>query len=222
MSSPIFRQPIEVPKGWGHETHLASNDRYCGKLLCFNEGARFSAHFHDLKDESFFLLQGKVRFIYNDLTNAQQHEVILNPGDVVDIPRLCVHQVEAIERSIIIEVSSTDHSFDSYRVRPGDSQKAQSAEKAAPATFSTTSSDQGFAPVSIHLPGDDALGGFQSPGLPHWSDTLPDTTHVGRRANGKLIIRHYICTDDCAGSYGKACYTTEEGHKLLAAEATLS
>ena len=35
-----------VEKGWGHENIFATNDKYCGKLLVFNEGSRFSMHFH--------------------------------------------------------------------------------------------------------------------------------------------------------------------------------
>ena len=35
-----------VEKGWGHELIWATNDKYCGKLLKFNKGAKFSMHFH--------------------------------------------------------------------------------------------------------------------------------------------------------------------------------
>ena len=38
-----------VEKGWGHELIFATNDKYCGKLLNFNKGAKFSMHFHDTK-----------------------------------------------------------------------------------------------------------------------------------------------------------------------------
>ena len=33
-----------VEKGWGHENIFATNDKYTGKLLVFNEGSRFSMH----------------------------------------------------------------------------------------------------------------------------------------------------------------------------------
>ncbi len=120
---PTFRKPEDHPKGWGKEVWLAANHQYCGKLLCFNKGARFSAHFHDEKSESFYVLRGRIRFIYNDLRDASQHEQIMEEGQVVDIPRLCVHQVEALEESVVIEVSSRHSESDSFRVRPGDSQK---------------------------------------------------------------------------------------------------
>jgi mannose-6-phosphate isomerase len=143
MSTPTFRQPTDHPKGWGKEVHLASNDRYCGKLLCFNKGALFSAHFHDLKDESFYVLSGRIRFIWNDLRDASQHESVIEKGSVVDIPRLCVHQVEALEESVIVEVSSPDYLTDSYRVRPGDSQKV------APAPQDGAYTNQDSSPYGI-------------------------------------------------------------------------
>lgn len=122
-TAPTRRKVEEHPKGWGREVWLAANDRYCGKLLCFNEGAKFSAHFHDLKSETFYVLKGKVKLTWFDLKNANEIEEILIEGEVIDIPRLCVHQVEALQESVIIEVSTEHKDSDSFRVRKGDSQK---------------------------------------------------------------------------------------------------
>lgn len=123
-ATPTFHMPIDHPKGWGKEVWLASTDRYCGKLLCFNAGARFSAHFHDLKDETFYILSGRVLFSWTNPHTAETTVTEMARGQVVDIPRLCVHQVEALEESVVIEVSSPHREDDSYRVRPGDTQKA--------------------------------------------------------------------------------------------------
>ena len=49
----------EVEKGWGSETIFATNDLYCGKLLNFNTGAKFSMHLHKDKDETWYVLSGK-------------------------------------------------------------------------------------------------------------------------------------------------------------------
>jgi hypothetical protein len=40
-----------VEKGWGSENIWASNDKYCGKMLNFKTGAKFSMHFHAVKDK---------------------------------------------------------------------------------------------------------------------------------------------------------------------------
>ena len=57
-----------VEKGWGSEFIFATNDKYCGKLLKFNTGAKFSMHFHAHKDETWYVLNGKfeVKYIQNE------------------------------------------------------------------------------------------------------------------------------------------------------------
>ena len=42
----------KIKKGWGHELIFASEPEYCGKFLNFNEGAKFSMHYHRDKDET--------------------------------------------------------------------------------------------------------------------------------------------------------------------------
>ncbi len=129
-TAPTRRKVEDHPKGWGREVWLAANEQYCGKLLCFNKGAKFSAHFHDLKNETFYVLKGMVRLTWFKLENADEIVEVLIEGEVIDIPRLCVHQVEALEESVIIEVSTQHLETDSYRVRKGDSQKPHAIYKA--------------------------------------------------------------------------------------------
>jgi mannose-6-phosphate isomerase-like protein (cupin superfamily) len=77
-----------VEKGWGSEEIWATNDQYCGKLMHFRTGARFSMHFHAEKDETWYVLSGKfiVRWIVTD--TAEHREQELNPGDCVAQPTL--------------------------------------------------------------------------------------------------------------------------------------
>ena len=112
-----------VEKGWGHELIWATNDKYCGKLLKFNKGAKFSMHFHAQKDESWYILSGRflVRFI--ETADASVHEIELKEGSVWRNRPLQPHQVECIEAGTIIEVSTPDSVEDNYRVGKGDSQK---------------------------------------------------------------------------------------------------
>ena len=55
----MTRHEGEVEKGWGSETIFATNDLYCGKLLNFKQGAKFSMHMHKVKDETWHVLSGK-------------------------------------------------------------------------------------------------------------------------------------------------------------------
>lgn len=111
-----------VEKGWGHEEIFATNDLYCGKLLHFNKGARFSMHFHAKKDETWYVLSGKFIVHFIDTTNAQDYSKDLNQGEVWRNEPLLPHQLECIEAGTIIEVSTPDSVEDNYRIFPGDSQ----------------------------------------------------------------------------------------------------
>lgn len=112
-----------VEKGWGHEFIFASTDKYCGKLLKFNKDAKFSMHFHSVKDETWYVLDGKFKVICIDTKDASQYEVELAVGDTWHNHPLLPHQVICIEEGTLIEVSTPDSVEDNYRVAKGDSQK---------------------------------------------------------------------------------------------------
>ena len=112
-----------VEKGWGSELIWATNDKYCGKLLRFNKGTRFSMHFHAEKDETWFVLTGKFIVHYIDTKTAEQFSKDLSSGDVWRNEPLFPHQIECVEEGTIIEVSTPDSVEDNYRVMPGDSQR---------------------------------------------------------------------------------------------------
>lgn len=115
-----FNKTNIVDKSWGHEEILVNNDEFCGKLLKFNKGAKLSLHYHLLKREVFFLQVGKMIFTYFDLTKAERITKELNGGDAIHIPRGCPHKLEAIEYSVIIEISSHHEDSDSYRIEKSE------------------------------------------------------------------------------------------------------
>jgi len=112
-----------VEKCWGHELIFATNDLYCGKLLNFNKGAKFSMHFHAVKDETWHVLSGRFKVHMIRTSDASQYTYDLLPGDTHRIYPLQPHQIECIEEGTIIEVSTPDSVEDNYRVMRGDSQK---------------------------------------------------------------------------------------------------
>ena len=111
-----------VEKGWGAELIWATNDKYCGKLLKFDQDAKFSMHFHAEKDETWYVINGRFVVTCINTIDATQSRVELNPGDIWHNPPLFPHQVTCIEAGTIIEVSTPDSVEDNYRVLPGDSQ----------------------------------------------------------------------------------------------------
>ena len=115
-------EPQIVEKGWGHEKIIVNNDEYCGKILFFKQGASFSSHFHSSKRETFFCLRGRIIISGVNPETATPYYIELKTGETVEVPRLALHQVRALEESEIVEFSTPHRDDDSYRVAKGDSQ----------------------------------------------------------------------------------------------------
>ena len=113
----------EIKKGWGSETIFATNDLYCGKLLNFNAGAKFSMHLHKEKDETWYVLTGKYLIKIIDTKDATYKEFTLSPGETWRNKPMLPHQIICVEAGTIIEVSTPDSAEDNYRIIPGDSQR---------------------------------------------------------------------------------------------------
>ena len=112
-----------IPKRWGSEVIIHNGDEYCGKILRFNKGAKFSMHFHIKKAETWYVSQGTFLLSYIDTRDATEKEKELNVGDIIEIERGDPHQLFCITGGEIFEVSTQHFDDDSYRIRKGDSQK---------------------------------------------------------------------------------------------------
>jgi mannose-6-phosphate isomerase-like protein (cupin superfamily) len=113
----------KVEKGWGHEVIIVNNDLYCGKILHFNKGAKFSMHFHLKKKETWYVASGSFLFRWINTRNADVIEETLGVGDTITNEVGEPHQIIALEEGDIFEVSTQHFDSDSYRVGKGDSQK---------------------------------------------------------------------------------------------------
>ena len=85
---------------------------YCGKILHLKKGYQCSIHYHKVKDETFYILSGKVKMIVNDDIR------VMHPGDAVHIPPQTNHRFIGIEDTDIIEISTHHEDDDSYRIKP--------------------------------------------------------------------------------------------------------
>ena len=113
---------IIIPKGWGHEVIIINNDKYCGKILHFNKGAKFSMHYHIKKIETWYVQTGSFTFKW---INTQTADIIteeLKIGDIITNNIGEPHQIICNEEGDIFEVSTQHFDSDSYRVMKGDSQ----------------------------------------------------------------------------------------------------
>lgn len=111
-----------VNKKWGCEIIIHNDNEYCGKILIFNKGAKFSMHFHIKKKETWYVNNGKLQFSWIDTKTAVKHSRILEKDDIIEVERGMPHQLYALEESRIFEVSSEHFDDDSYRIEKGDSQ----------------------------------------------------------------------------------------------------
>lgn len=119
---PAVCQGCSIPKGWGSELIIENNEMYCGKILIFKEGCKFSMHYHMEKDETWYVNSGEFIYRWIDTDNAEVHEELLKTGDVVRQRPGQPHQLEAKTAGEIFEVSTHHKDSDSYRVWAGDSQ----------------------------------------------------------------------------------------------------
>ena len=109
------------PKGWGYEKWIVNKEEYCGKLLHMIKGKKCSWHYHTLKDETFYLQEGKILLKYSDDNNIEKaKEIVLCRGDKFHIYRGLRHQMFALEDSDLFEFSTQHFEHDSNRVIPGD------------------------------------------------------------------------------------------------------
>jgi len=122
---PIVCEGCHVPKGWGSELIIENNEKYCGKLLRFKSGCKFSMHFHMEKDETWYVNYGDFIYRWIDTETAEVHEQELKQGDIVRQRPGQPHQLSALTAGEIFEVSTHHEDSDSYRVWPGDSQKTE-------------------------------------------------------------------------------------------------
>jgi mannose-6-phosphate isomerase len=107
MSSVINRRPVtRVPKPWGYELIFAHTEHYVGKVLHVSRGETLSLQYHEMKDETLYVIAGKV--VLEAREGAETRRVTLDVGDAFHVPPRLIHRIEALEDSDIVEVSTTE------------------------------------------------------------------------------------------------------------------
>jgi quercetin dioxygenase-like cupin family protein len=96
-----------VTKPWGEEVWFAETELYAGKLLRINAGQKLSIQFHERKDETSYLLSGRLLVLQGSSAEALASREI-EPGATWRNEPGLVHSLEAIEDSVVIEVSSPE------------------------------------------------------------------------------------------------------------------
>ena len=99
--------PRYLEKPWGGELWFAHTDRYAGKLLHVKAGGRLSVQYHRSKDETSYLLSGRIVLSTGESADALVRAE-LEPGVAWRNEPGQVHSVEGLEDSVILEVSTPE------------------------------------------------------------------------------------------------------------------
>ncbi len=97
--------PRKTEKPWGYELLFALTPQYAGKVIFVRKGYRLSFQYHKEKDESMYLLQGKVLFTVQP-QNSKSTETVAESGFCLHLPPMTTHRIEALEDATILEVST--------------------------------------------------------------------------------------------------------------------
>lgn len=123
-----------VSKTWGFEK-IIYNHQYCGKLLYIVKGKQTSLHYHNVKDETFYVASGRVLVYYTSevakvksMIDADQADevfgilskVTLSSGDSFHMPPKTLHQIIGLEDTELFEFSTKHNDSDSIRLIKGE------------------------------------------------------------------------------------------------------
>jgi len=99
-------EPEKVDKPWGHEVIWAVSDSYAGKILFVKAGESLSLQFHKVKDEAWFVLEGRARLERSAPGERMLNSEVIGPGAAFRFPPGTVHRLTAVEDTRIVEVST--------------------------------------------------------------------------------------------------------------------
>ena len=97
-----------VDKPWGHEERWAITEKYLGKILFIKRGHKLSLQYHEQKDETIYVLFGRLLLHVGDKDNQEITELTM--GESYRISPGVVHRFEAQENMDVslIEVSTPE------------------------------------------------------------------------------------------------------------------
>ena len=101
-------EPKKVEKPWGHELIYAHTDRYAGKILFVKAGESLSLQFHNVKDESWYVLEGRAQLEPGEPGERMLVNEVVGRGAAFRLQPGTVHRVLAIEDTTILEVSTPE------------------------------------------------------------------------------------------------------------------
>jgi mannose-6-phosphate isomerase len=100
------REVQHVPKPWGYELIFAKTERYVGKILHVNQGHSLSLQYHEMKDETLFVVRGELKLTLE--WEGDRRELSLREGESFHIRPRLIHRMEAVVDTDVAEVSTPE------------------------------------------------------------------------------------------------------------------
>ena len=110
----IINAPQTLTRNWGEEITVIRTKTHCGKILVRKQGTKGGFQLH-VKEESHYLHEGKM--LLRSIQHGRVVETIVEAGSSWTVPPLFLHQEEALEDSVLFEVSDPT-SEDRYAIEP--------------------------------------------------------------------------------------------------------
>jgi mannose-6-phosphate isomerase-like protein (cupin superfamily) len=101
-----IRDIRRVSKPWGYELIFAHTDKYVGKILHVDQGHSLSLQYHEMKDETLYVVRGELRLTIE--SDGDRREVMLREGEAFHIPPRLIHRMEAVVDTDVAEVSTIE------------------------------------------------------------------------------------------------------------------
>ena len=101
----------KIDKPWGHEIIWAETKDYVGKILYINAGHRLSKQYHELKEETVYVIRGTL-YNYDEEDKIQK----IHAGESFHVVPHQIHRFGANETSVEIVEVSTPHLGDVVRL----------------------------------------------------------------------------------------------------------
>ncbi len=129
-NSPFVKR---IEKPWGYEIHWVPEDKpYMGKVLHINEGKRLSLQIHDKKQESWFILNGQAKVVW-DNQSGELVETELEEGKGYSCSIGQRHRLVGITDCDVLEVSTpeigTTYRLEDDYKRPDETEELRKKER---------------------------------------------------------------------------------------------
>jgi mannose-6-phosphate isomerase-like protein (cupin superfamily) len=114
VTLPLVPQKV-VLKLWGTEFWLTNTDKYCAKVLEIMPGWSCSRHFHPIKTETFYVLEGEVELQMWNSFGMESGEYLKAGDQRLILPRTH-HRFSSLEGAQILEISTHHEDEDTIRI----------------------------------------------------------------------------------------------------------